>query len=167
VDVQGNTVILTGPQEAINQAREVVTTVDTRPARAARRNLRSQVFQRFVARRHADRRRSRPSSDAIAELHAAVRYAANAGHWCGLGGSSGGGSFGGGSGTGSSSSTGRRAERCLLTFGHFDHHTAVVNIRARSLILIGRMLTWKPALRLLQSVDIAPAQVEIERGSLT
>lgn len=179
IEVQGNTAILNGPQETISRAREIIASVDT-PAGAGRRieiyNIKYSSASALVRMLSTviPGLQATPSAEPYVPPAATLQtvggvggstgggFGGNAGG--GLGGSSsvgissGLGSGGGGnSGIGSSdmqSGTGSGAGGTAAGSSRGD--------RARSLILIGRDTDVDAGLRLVQAVDIAPAQVEIE-----
>jgi type II secretory pathway component GspD/PulD (secretin) len=163
VEVQGNTAILTGPQETINRAREIIASVDT-PAGAGRRleiyDVKYSSASSLAAMLTATLPglQATPSAEPYAPPPATLQTVGIGGG--GLGGSGGGsgGGLGGGGGGSQNSSNNQNAAGAGSGLGT----TAVTSPRSRSLIIIGRDADVDAALRLLRAVDIAPTQVEIE-----
>lgn len=166
VTVQGNTVIISGPREAVDRVRTMAPTVDV-PGGAGRRveiyNIKYSSAQSLsvMLASAVPGLQVTPSAEPYAPPapgFSPLTSTGSAGAGRGrLGGGSGGlggvSGLGGGLGAGGGGATAPDASGGVVAFS---------TVKSRSLILSGRDTDVEEALRLLDALDIAPVQVEIE-----
>ncbi len=148
VEVKGNTLIVTGPKEAMDRVRTLLPTIDV-PAGATRRveiyNIRYSSAESLAAMLAAavPGVQATPTAEAYAPAPATFRPLVS------------------GSGFATTAPGGTAGGAAAGTAGAAGG-VAVSTVKSRSLILAGSEADVEQALRLLQAIDVQPTQVEIE-----
>lgn len=160
-DIRENTLIITGPKEAVERARALLPTIDV----AASAVRRVEIYQVRYSTAESLQEMLTGALPGLSVTVAAEHYAPPTANFSPLGGgfeggggsgggSGGGGGAGGGTGTGTGAATGAA--------GGAGGAGASPLSRPRAIILVGRESDVQLALQLLKSIDTAPEQVEIE-----